>query len=102
MKKNQRKRNPTAQEDRFWREHISQYKKSNLSKRAYAKEKELSYQRFLHWYHQIEKSSNPELIPINISRETRQEVPFCTLENNQGQRLLIHDLALAKSLLSGF
>lgn len=104
MEKDVSKPQKITHEDRFWKKHIAQYKKSTLSKLSYAKENSLPYHRFLYWYNQSEQQpiKKEKLIPIKVERESQQDFPLCVLENNQGHRLFIHDFALAQTLLSGF
>ncbi len=63
---------PTTDKERIWKEHAQRQKESGLSRAAYCREHQLSYDQFGYWlqkWRQQTTSSQPvKLLPIHVNK----------------------------------
>lgn len=88
----------------FWEEHIDEFHKSKLSRKAYCREHHLQYQHFQYRYRKWVLSQNKKVlkaIPVRVKRISNTDNPasLCTLELNSGRQLRVHDVAVLPALL---
>lgn len=94
-----------------WQEHIAAYPKTNLSKRAYAKEHNLVYSQFLYWLRKHSKTSLSDDDPtsdasntfVRVTAQSNNPQPNSGLgavEFPGGIRLVIHHADLLQPLLA--
>jgi hypothetical protein len=93
----------TKEGEAFWQDHIAQYQKTKLNRRAYCREQNLSYNKFQYWFYKLRASSTakPKAIPVMLKQDSiNYNLPaLCTLELGLGKRLLIHDRSIVNYLL---
>jgi|688.fasta_scaffold372224_1 hypothetical protein len=90
-----------------WQQHVESYQKSKQTKAAYCKKHNLVYHQFTYWCHRLKrKQASSEIpknssafIPIKIKSDSLRVTPLCTLEFDDGKRLLIHDVLVVKELI---
>ena len=86
-----------------WRNHVEDWGRSGLTKRAYAREHNLSYTQLLYWTKKfrLAESSSELLMPVKVisSSPERQTLRLGVVEFPNGTRLHIHDTALLEELV---
>lgn len=100
---------PTANKEKIWKEHAQRQKESGLSRVAYCRKYQLSYDQFGYWlqkWRQQAMCSQPvKLLPIHVNKTFKvkdelQPETICTLAFKNGHALKIHDKSVLTMLLS--
>lgn len=97
---------PTTEKEQFWKSHAKLQRESGLSRIAYCRKHQLSYDQFGYWKHKWRQQISPlKLFPVNFSlpdnvNERRQLETICTLAFKNGHELKIHDSTALLTLLS--
>jgi hypothetical protein len=52
----------------YWSDHVSRWKKTNLSKAEYCRQNGLAKHRFHYWFHKLERSAEapPTVVPLSF------------------------------------
>ncbi len=88
-----------------WHNHFIAYKIDKCSKADYCNQHNLVYHQFIYWCRKFEEEKFSEhndysqLIPIKIKSNASLSKILCTLEFNDGKRLLIHDMSVVETLM---
>lgn len=96
----------TSEKEQFWKDHAKLQRESGLSRVAYCRKHQLSYDQFGYWKHKWRQQAAPfKLLPVNFSRPDRaserpQLETICTLAFKNGHELKIHDSTVLLTLLS--
>ncbi len=102
--------NPQLFAKETWHKHFESYQISGQTKAEYCRKHNLTYHRFIFWCGKFEKGNSslaitddgPAFVPIKLkSNSPIKQQTLCTLEFNDGKRLLIHDVVVLKALMSG-
>lgn len=95
-----------AEDENYWRHHLSVFSCSGQTKKLYCKENGVAYDRFFYWIRKlststIQKSLNqknpaekmPRLLPVQLNQKPHetQSAALCTLTLKNGYTLHIHD-----------
>jgi hypothetical protein len=100
---------PTTDKESIWKEHAQRQKESGLSRVAYCRKHQLSYDQFGYWFkkwRQQSMCSQPiKLLPIYVNKSSKmndelQSEAICTLAFKNGHALKIHDKSVLTILLS--
>jgi hypothetical protein len=90
----------STKDQSYWQRHIDAYNSEGTSKINYCRENNVNYHRFLYWHNKLSKSKGAgALIPVKVKTALPAKAK-CTLELNQGCRILIYDEPLALQLLT--
>ena len=75
----------------FWADHISRWKKSDLSKAEYCRQHGLSRHCFLYWNKKLEQSPEvqPEVVPLPFSVQTSASDQQASLSVKVGSRFVV-------------
>ena len=99
----------TTDKETIWKEHARRQRESGLSRAAYCRKHQLSYDQFGYWlqkWRQQTISSQPvELLPVYINESLEmnsksQSKTICTLAFKNGHALNIYDKSVLTMLLS--
>lgn len=100
---------PPTDKERIWKEHAQRQKDSGLSRVAYCRKHQLSYDQFGYWLQkwrqQTMSSQSVKLLPIHVSKSFKmhdalQSETICTLAFKNGHVLKIHDKSVLTMLFS--
>ncbi len=87
---------PSHENEAFWKEHITRYQASQLSRAAYCRLHQVNYDNLGYWLRKQLKKSLP-LVTVQLKKE---ELPIvCSMRLRGGQTLQIHDQGLLMLLL---
>lgn len=95
-----------TEKEALWKEHAKRQRESGLSRVAYCRKYQLSYDQFGYWVQKWRQQSAPaRLLPINLSNlpttiSIPKTQPLCTLTFKNGHELKIHDKSVLPMLLS--
>ena len=92
----------TPTKEQIWKVHVKCQKESGLSRIAYCRKHQLSYEQFGYWERKYrQKATSSKLVPIHLNKPTTM-VPetICALSLKNGHELKIYDKALLPLLLS--
>ena len=101
----------SVENEAFWKLHFKQFKRSRLSKTAYARNHHLVLHRFMYWSRKFETMKpvthsvdHQDFIPVQLPTKAARDTPppqiLCTLRLTNGQQLLIHDESALKTCLA--
>ena len=84
-----------------WRNHVQDWQRSGLTKRAYAREHNLSYAQLLYWTNKPEFSpaNRDMLIPVQVAPDPGVERCLVSVELTNGTQLHIHDATVLTDLI---
>lgn len=84
-----------------WERHVVAFKESNLSARAYAKQHELVYHRFLYRLRQFSQieASDSSFAPVGLATPTVDGACLGIVEFPTGVRLIVHRPEVVQMLL---
>ena len=87
--------------EQIWKEHVNRQKESGLSRIAYCRKHQLSYEQFGYWERKYQqKSISSKLVPIHLNKPTTMAPEtVCALSLKNGHELKIYDKALLPLLL---
>lgn len=100
-----KKQSDSLEREAFWKEHIAEFHKTKLSRKAYCRAPHLNYQHFQYRYRKFVLPQNKQVlkaIPVRvnmISSTNKSPASLCTLELNSGRQLRVHDAAVLPALL---
>ena len=95
-----------AEDEHYWRHHLSGFSCSKQTKKQYCKENGVAYDRFFYWIRKlsiptIQQSPNkknpaekmPQLLPVQLNQKDHetQSAALCILTLKNGCTLHIHD-----------
>jgi hypothetical protein len=90
-----------------WHHHFTTCKQVGCSKVDYSNQNNLVYHQFIYWCRKFEEKNvlpaqddNFQFVPITIKSDKSSSKILCTLEFNDGKRLLIHDMLVVETLMS--
>ena len=86
----------------IWKERVKRQKESGLSRIAYCRKHQLSYEQFGYWERKYQQKANSsKLVPIHLNKPTTMAPEtVCALSLKNGHELKIYDKALLPLLLS--
>lgn len=93
-----------------WYDHFLNFKKSGLSKAAYAKQNNIIKHRFIYWCRKFEVREPKKSVKSSaknnfVALKVKSTVAFpveilCTLEIDSRSKILVHDLSALKTILA--
>ena len=95
-----------TEKEQFWKEHAKCQRESGLSKVAYCRKHQLSYDQFGYWIKKWrQQTATSALLPVHLNTvpkviDCRQINTICTLTFKNGHELKIHDKTVLPMLLS--
>lgn len=90
----------------FWKEHSTLQRQSGLSRKAYCRQHQLSYDQFGYWEGKWRQQKvEPRLLPVHLNkplttRAISRPDTVCTLVFKTGLELKIHDQSILPLLCS--
>lgn len=96
----------TIEKEQLWKEHAKRQRESGLSRVAYCRKHQLSYDQFGYWEQKWRQQTvASRLLPVNLNQpSTIRTIPqtqtLCTLMFKNGHELKIHDKSVLSMLLS--
>ena len=90
-----------------WHQHFIACKTGGYSKANYCEQYNLVYHQFVYWFRKFEEESalpikdgHSQFVSVKIKSDTSLSKILCTLEFNDGKRLLIHDITVVETLMN--
>lgn len=88
-----------------WHQHFTAFKTGKCSKAEYCNHHKLTYHQFIYWCRKFEEENfsahndYSQFVPIKIKSNPSPSNVLCTLEFNDGKRLLIHEISVVEALM---
>jgi hypothetical protein len=96
----------SREKEQFWRLHAKQQRESGLSRIAYCRKHQLSYEQLGYWEYKWRQMKVSNLLPVHL-RGVEPKLPasvtqdlVCTVLLKSGHELKIHDKTILPFLLS--
>ncbi len=89
-----------------WHQHFIACKTGKCTKTDYCHQHNLVYHQFIYWCRKFEEKNSLsthhddfQFVSVKIKSDTLLSKILCTLELNNGKRLLIHDMSVVEKLV---